>query len=59
MSAAANVVLARPITAEAFAPYGWVAQAEGHAGRPINNGSSLRIDGVGELSLTDEQGTPA
>ena len=51
-------VLARPITAEAFAAYGWVAQADGQPGRPINGGSSLRVDGVGELALTAERGAP-
>lgn len=53
-----TVLQARPMSAEAFAPYGWVAQADGHAGRPINGGSSLRVDGVGELSLTNEDGKP-
>jgi ureidoglycolate lyase len=51
-------LMAQPITAAAFAPYGWVAQADGHAGRLINGGSSLRVDGVGELSLTAEDGKP-
>lgn len=53
-----SAVLARPISAAAFAPYGWVAQAEGLPGRPINGGSSLRMDDVGELALTAEHGTP-
>ena len=48
----------RPITTEAFAAYGWLIQAEGQAARPINGGSSLRVDGVGELSLDAAQGTP-
>ncbi|MDP1691765.1 MAG: ureidoglycolate lyase [Burkholderiaceae bacterium] len=51
-------LLARPITAEAFAAYGWVEQADGQPGRPINGGSSLRVDGVGELALTAEHGAP-
>ena len=51
-------LLARPITAEAFAAYGWVAQADGQPGRPINGGSSLRVDGGGELALTAEHGAP-
>lgn len=46
----------RPISAAAFAPYGWLA--DGAAGRPINDGSSQRIDGVGELQLTAEGGAP-
>lgn len=53
-----SVLAATAITAEAFAPYGWVAQADGHEGRFINGGSSLRVDGVGELSLTAEGGKP-
>ena len=50
-----------PVSAEAFAPYGWVAEASvdhSHSGHLINHGSSLRVDGVGELSLTSEGGTP-
>ncbi len=50
-----------PVSAEAFAPYGWVAEAEvqpGRSGRLINDGSSLRVDGVGELDLTADGGTP-
>jgi ureidoglycolate lyase len=49
---------ALPITAAAFAPYGWLACAEGHAGREINDGSSLRVDDVGELALTAHGGAP-
>jgi len=48
----------RPIDAAAFAPYGALADAEGASGRPINEGSSLRIDGVGDLQLTAEGGAP-
>jgi ureidoglycolate lyase len=48
----------RPIGAAGFAPYGWLADADGAAGRPINEGSSLRIDGVGELQLTTAGGAP-
>jgi ureidoglycolate lyase len=47
---------ALPITAAAFAPYGWLACAEGQSGRVINDGSSLRVDDVGELSLTAQGG---
>lgn len=50
-----------PVSVEAFAPYGWVAEANvehSRSGRLINHGSSLRVDGVGELSLTSEGGTP-
>jgi ureidoglycolate lyase len=48
----------RPIDAAAFAPYGALADADGASGRPINDGTSLRIDGVGELQLTAERGAP-
>jgi ureidoglycolate lyase len=48
----------RPIDAQAFAPYGWLADAQGRGGRPINDGSSLRVDGVGELHLHAAGGRP-
>ena len=53
--------MARPITAEAFAPYGWLVSANERSGRLINDGSSLRVDaadGVGDLTLTASGGTP-
>ena len=51
---------ATPISAERFAPYGWLADADADAatGRPINGGSSQRIDTVGELQLTADGGAP-
>jgi len=49
---------AHPITADNFAPYGWLACADGRTGRPINDGSSLRVDEVGELALTAAGGAP-
>lgn len=48
----------QPLTAEAFAPYGWVLQADGRALRPVNEGSSQRVDDVGELSLNADGGAP-
>jgi ureidoglycolate lyase len=51
-------LLIRPITAADFLPYGWLADADVAAGWPINDGSSRRIDGVGELQLTAEGGAP-
>lgn len=48
---------AQTITAANFAAYGWLACADGRAGRPINDGSSLRVDGVGALDLTAAGGT--
>jgi ureidoglycolate lyase len=48
----------RPISAAGFLPYGWLADADGATGRPINDGSSQRIDGVGDLQLTAAGGVP-
>jgi ureidoglycolate lyase len=48
----------RPISALDFAPYGWLADADGAAGAPINDGTSLRIDDVGELQLNAGGGAP-
>ena len=48
----------QPITADNFAPYGWLAYAEGRTGRPINEGSSLRVDDVGALDLIAAGGAP-
>ncbi len=57
MSAA--TLQARPITADAFAPYGWVVDPAAHAaGAPINAGTSLRLDGFGALALTADGGAP-
>jgi ureidoglycolate lyase len=49
---------ALPISADRFAPYGWLITADGHTGRAINDGSSLRVDDVGELHLTAQAGVP-
>ena len=53
---------ARPIDRESFAPYGWLIEAPAGqaatAGRPINGGSSLRIDGLSELALNAAGGVP-
>lgn len=46
------------LTAEAFAPYGWVIQAGGAAARPINHGSCQRFDGLGPLALSVAGGAP-
>jgi ureidoglycolate hydrolase len=48
----------RRISAADFAACGWLADGGAAAGRPINDGTSLRIDGVGELQLTAEGGAP-
>lgn len=52
------VLQARPITVQGFAPYGWLAAADDEGGRFINDGTSRRVDGVGELALTAEGGAP-
>jgi ureidoglycolate lyase len=48
-----------PITSANFAPFGWLASGENlnaAKGRPINDGTSLRLDDCGELSLTGQGG---
>ncbi len=45
-----------PITARAFAPYGWIAAGDDPGGRLINDGSSRRVDGAGRLALAAEGG---
>ncbi|MCY7319238.1 MAG: ureidoglycolate lyase [Ramlibacter sp.] len=53
-----RLLQARPVSAEAFAPYGWLVAATPGSGRPINDGTSLRLDDVGELALTAQGGAP-
>ena len=56
-----RILKVSPITVANFAPFGWLASADGVGGaqtRPINEGSSLRLDGVGELSLSARGGQP-
>jgi ureidoglycolate lyase len=53
-----RTLAARPITRDTFAPYGWLIDATGHPGSPINAGSSQRIDGLSELSLGAAGGQP-
>lgn len=55
---AMTVLLAQRLTAEGFAPYGWLINADGRSGRPINDGSCQRHDGMGELSLSADGGQP-
>ncbi len=55
---AMKTLTALPIERERFAPYGALIEAAGQAGRPINEGSSLRIDGLSELLLDAEGGRP-
>jgi ureidoglycolate lyase len=54
-----NTLIAIPITTANFALFGWLASGEnlGEAQvRPINEGTSLRLDDCGELSLTAQGG---
>ncbi len=46
----------QPMTASAFAPYGWLIDANAATGVAINGGSSMRVDGLGELSLDADGG---
>ena len=54
-----TVLPVAPITARAFASYGWLAEGGDAGGRPINDGTSRRVDGAGQLSLSAEGGAPA
>ena len=51
-------LVARPLTAEAFAPFGTVISADGLPGRPINAGTTMRFDVIPDLQLTLDGGTP-
>lgn len=58
-----TTLIAHPIDRERFAPYGWLIEAPASAasapaGRPINGGSSRRIDGLSELALDAAGGAP-
>lgn len=48
----------RPIGAADFQPFGWLADADGASGQTINDGTSLRIDVLGDLQLTAAGGVP-
>jgi len=51
-------LVARPLTAEAFAPFGTVISADGLSGRPINAGTTMRFDVIPDLQLTLDGGAP-
>jgi ureidoglycolate lyase len=51
-------LVARPLTAEAFAPFGTVISADGLPGRAINAGTTMRFDVIADLQLTLDGGTP-
>ncbi len=48
----------QPLTHEAFAPYGFVVAAGERAGRPINDGTSQRID-LPDPDVVGDDGRPA
>ena len=49
----------RPLSADAFAPYGEALCWAGHTGQAINLGTSQRVDLPAGLVLWSEQGQPA
>lgn len=51
-------LVARPLTAAAFDPFGTVIEAPGVDGRPINAGTSQRNDLVDDLQLSAAGGRP-
>jgi ureidoglycolate lyase len=51
-------LVARPLTAAAFDPFGTVIEAPGADGRPINAGTSQRHDLVDDLQLSAAGGRP-
>lgn len=58
MQTPATRLIARAIDRAAFAPYGWLIDAAGQPGRPVNSGSSFRIDGLSELLFDPADGRP-
>lgn len=48
----------QPVSAGSFSRYGWVVDVSNSAGRPINDGTTLRFDDVGELALGAAGGEP-
>lgn len=52
------MLIAQPLQAQAFAPYGLVLQAPAQGGRPINGGNAQRFDLAADLQLTAEGGRP-
>jgi ureidoglycolate lyase len=51
-------VKAEPLTPAAFAPFGEVIQAEGHAPRLINDGTCERFDDLATVDVLAEGGRP-
>jgi ureidoglycolate lyase len=51
-------LLAQPLRAADFAPFGTVIAVDGLAGRPINGGTTMRFDVLQDLQLTLDGGRP-
>lgn len=58
LDTSAHRLLARPIDAAAFAPYGEVLASRGQSGQEINAGTSTRIE-MSEPDVLGDQGRPA
>ncbi|MGJ7504394.1 ureidoglycolate lyase [Variovorax sp. ZT5P49] len=56
--ASAALLVAQPLTSQAFAPYGTVIEAPTGEGRPINGGNAQRFDLLDDLQLDAEGGRP-
>ncbi|MFS2164606.1 ureidoglycolate lyase [Variovorax sp. Varisp62] len=54
----AVALVAKPLNAQAFAPYGIVIEAPAVEGRPINGGNARRFDLLDDLRLDAEGGRP-
>ena len=55
---AARELTLQPLTAEAFQPYGDVISSQGHQGRPINAGTSLRVE-MPDPDILGQAGNPS
>jgi ureidoglycolate lyase len=51
-------LLAQPLRAEDFAPFGTVITTDGLRGRPINGGTTMRFDVLHDLRLCADGGRP-
>lgn len=52
------ILIAEPLTAQAFAPYGEVLESSGDS-EPMNQGMGQRFRELAEVDVLAEQGTPA
>jgi ureidoglycolate lyase len=52
----ARAIEIRPLTKEAFAPFGDVVEAEGAKHFPINNGTTVRFHDIAKVDTNDEDG---